>query len=291
MEQLYNEVRTQVVLENIFKGGLLQFILSVLFMLVSSWVLLKVIHIVLNRFLKRNKLDETNFLFIYRIIKAIVYTILVFGIAVQIIPLSEVAISLLASSGVAVLIIGFAAQEAFSNIISGFFISFFRPFSVGDLVNLPNENIIGTVEDITLRHVVIKTFENNRVIVPNSVINKAVIENRDIKDKQACRFFTINVAYTADIDKARTIILEEAIKHPLLIDARSKKDIKEGVPQLKVIVSRLGNSEVELRITLWAKNNGDAFSLLADLRESILKRFIQEGIEIPYPYQNIILKK
>ena len=291
MEQLYNEVRTQVVLENIFKGGLLQFILSVLFMLVSSWVLLKVIHIVLNRFLKRNKLDETNFLFIYRIIKALVYTILVFGIAVQIIPLSEVAISLLASSGVAVLIIGFAAQEAFSNIISGFFISFFRPFSVGDQVNLPNENIIGTVEDITLRHVVIKTFENNRVIVPNSVINKAVIENRDIKDKQACRFLTINVAYTADIDKARAIILEEAIKHPLLIDARSKKDIKEGVPQLKVIVSRLGNSEVELRITLWAKNNGDAFSLLADLRESILKRFIQEGIEIPYPYQNIILKK
>ena len=120
MEQLYNEVRTQVVLENIFKGGLLQFILSVLFMLVSSWVLLKVIHIVLNRFLKRNKLDETNFLFIYRIIKAIVYTILVFGIAVQIIPLSKIAISLLASSGVAVLIIGFAAQEAFSNIISGF---------------------------------------------------------------------------------------------------------------------------------------------------------------------------
>lgn len=291
MEQLYNVVRTQIVLENIFKDGLLQFLLSVLFMVVGSWILLKVIHIILNRFLKRNKLDETNFIFVFRIIKAIVYTILIFGIAVQIIPLSEIAISLLASSGVAVLIIGFAAQEAFSNIISGFFISFFRPFSVGDLVHLPNENIIGTVEDITLRHVIIKTFENNRVIVPNSIINKAVIENRDIMDKQACRFFTINVAYTADIDKARTIILDESRKHPLLIDVRTEKDIKEAVPQLKVIVSRLGINEVELRVTLWAKNNGDAFTLLSDLRESILKRFLNEEIEIPFAYPNIILNK
>lgn len=291
MEQLYNEVKTQVVLENIFKGGLLQFTLSFLFMVVSSWILLKAIHVILTRFLKRNKLDQTNFIFIYRIVKAIVYTVVTFAIAIQIIPLSEVAISLLASSGVAVLIIGFAAQEAFSNIISGFFISFFRPFSVGDLVNLPNENILGTVEDITLRHVIIKTFENNRVIVPNSVINKAIIENRDIKDKQACRFFTISIAYTANIDLARAIMLDEAMSHPLLIDQRTKKEIKDGIPQLKVIVSKLGNSEVELRITLWAKNNGDAFVLLADLRESIKKRFDREGIEIPYPYQNIILKK
>lgn len=291
MEQLYNEVKSQVVLENIFKGGLLQFTLSFIFMVVSSWMLLKIIHIILSRFLKRNRLDETNFIFIYRIVKAIVYTVVTFTIAIQIIPLSEVAISLLASSGIAVLIIGFAAQEAFSNIISGFFISFFRPFSVGDLVNLSNENIVGTVEDITLRHVVIKTFENNRVIVPNSVINKSIIENRDFKDKHACRFLTIGIAYSASIDKAREIMIEEAMKHPLLSDYRTKKEIKDGVPQLKVIVSDLGNSSVQLRMTLWAKNSGDAFSLLADLRESVKKRFDLEGIEIPYPYQNIIIKK
>ena len=63
------------------------------------------------------------------------------------------------------------------------------------------------------------------------------------------------------------------------------------MPQLSVIVSNLKESSIELRMPVWAKTSGDAFNLMAQLRESIKKRFDDEGIEIPYPYQNIVLKK
>jgi len=289
MEQLITTINTYT--EPFLKGGITNFIVTVTMMWISSWVFTQIIKRILNNFLKRNKLDESNFKFLHKILKGIIYTLLGFGITIQIIPLNELALSILASSGVVVLIVGFAAQEAFSNIVSGFFISFFRPFSIGHLVSLPNNNIIGTVENITLRHTVIRTLENNRVIVPNSIINKAIIENRDILDKTACRIFTITIAYHSNLDLAKKIMLEEAYKNPLLLDQRSKKEIKEEVPQITVIVSDLKESSIELRMSVWAKSSGDAFNLMAQLRESIKKRFDSEGIEIPYPYQNVVIKK
>jgi small-conductance mechanosensitive channel len=289
MEQLITTLNTYT--EPYLKGGITNFIITVAMMWISSWIFAQIIKRILNNFLKKNKLDENNFIFLHRILKGIIYTLLGFGITIQIIPLNELALSVLASSGVVVLVVGFAAQEAFSNIVSGFFISFFRPFSIGHLVSLPDNNITGTVENITLRHTVIKTVENNRIIVPNSVINKAIIENRDILDKTACRIFTITIAYHSNIDLAKQIMLEEAYKNPLLHDQRTKKDLKEQVPQLSVIVSNLKESSIELRMPVWAKTSGDAFNLMAQLRESIKKRFDDEGIEIPYPYQNIVLKK
>lgn len=289
MEQLITNINTMT--EPYLKGGITNFIITITMMSISSWFFAQIIKRILNNFLKRNKLDENNFVFLHRILNGIIYTLLGFGISIQILPLNELALSILASSGVLVLIVGFAAQEAFSNIISGFFISFFRPFSIGHLVSLPDNKITGTVENITLRHTVIRTIENNRIIVPNSVINKAIIENRDILDKSACRAFIISIAYHSDIDKARSIMLDEAYKNPLLFDQRTKKEIKDDVPQLKVIVSNLNESSIELRMSVWAKTSGDAFNLMAELRESIKKRFDSEGIEIPYPYQNIILKK
>lgn len=289
MEQLYKSINTLT--EPYLRGGLTTFLFTIAIMWLSTWILLLITRRVLNNFLIRNKLDEIHFKFIHRILNTIIYTLLGFGISIQIIPINELALSILASSGVAVLILGFAAQEAFSNIISGFFISFFRPFTVGHLVHLPNENITGTIEDITLRHTVIKTGDNNRVIVPNSVINKAIIENRDIIDKTACRTLTLSIAYDSDLELAKQIMMDEALKNELLIDHRTKKDIKDEVPQLKVLVSNLTNSAIELKMAVWTKNNGDAISLLAELRENIKKRFDSEGIEIPYPYQNIIIKK
>lgn len=289
MEQIINDLNTLT--SPYLKGGITNFIITVTLMWISSWIFVQVIKRILNNFLKRNKLDENNFIFLHRILNGVVYTLLGFGITIQIIPLNQLALSVLASSGVAVLVVGFASQEAFSNIVSGFFISFFRPFSIGHLVNLPNNNITGTIENITLRHTVIKTGENNRVIIPNSIINKAIIENKDIIDKTASRALNISIDYHSDIDLARQIMLEEALKNPLLYDHRTKKEIKEETPQLKVIVSNLKDSSIELRMTLWARSSGDAANLLAELRESIIKRFNREGIEIPYPYQNVIIKK
>ena len=87
-------------------------------------------------------------------------------------------------------------------------ISVFRPFEVGDRINFVNMSIVGYIEDISLRHTTIRTFTNSRLIVPNSVMNREVLENSHIIDPVAGGFLDITIAYTADIDKAMDIIVE-----------------------------------------------------------------------------------
>jgi small-conductance mechanosensitive channel len=93
------------------------------------------------------------------------------------------------------------------------------------------------------------------------------------------------------VDKAKSIIVEEALNHPKLIDVRTEEDIENQVPQINPVLFALNNSSVDLRVGLWSKDSTDGYFMLSDLRDSIKKRFDKEGIEIPYPYQNIVIKK
>ncbi|MBK6829965.1 MAG: mechanosensitive ion channel [Flavobacteriales bacterium] len=81
----------------------------------------------------------------------------------------HIAVTVFAGAGILVAIVGLAAQDAFSNIISGVFIVAFKP-SAGDQVSVAGHS--GVVEDITLRHTVIRTLENRRAIIPNGKIQR-----------------------------------------------------------------------------------------------------------------------
>ncbi|MBS3972540.1 MAG: mechanosensitive ion channel family protein [Erysipelotrichia bacterium] len=276
--------------EEWFSHGLISFILSTIITLIVMIVLIKLKNRYFKVMVKNKKIDPTMAKFLTRLLSSAIYIFFIFVIISQINLLNQFAVSLLAGSGVAVLILGFAAQEAFSNLIAGVFLSLFRPFSVDELINIPSINITGRVEDITLRHTVIRTFENNRVIVPNNIINSSVIENRDIIDNKICNFFLVGISYDSDIDVARSIMIDEATKHPNLLDTRNDEDIKNGVPLVNVVVANLNNSSVDLRMALWAQNAPDSFKLMADLRENIKKRFDEKDIEIAFPHQTVILK-
>jgi small conductance mechanosensitive channel len=273
-----------------FTQGLISFLISTLVTLVFMSVLIKLKNKYFRRQTLNKKIDPTMAKFLTRLISTLIYSFFIFVIISQIKPLSQISVSLLAGSGVAVLVIGFAAQEAFSNIIAGIFLSLFRPFSVDELVNIPSINVMGRIEDITLRHTVIRTFENNRIIVPNNVINSSVIENRDIIDNKICNFFIVGISYDSDIDVAKRIMIEEATKHPHLMDTRSENDIENNVPLVNVVVSNLNTSSVDLRMAIWAKNATESFIMMADLREGIKKKFDQNKIEIAFPHQTVIIK-
>jgi small conductance mechanosensitive channel len=276
--------------EEWFSHGLISFILSAAITLTVMIVVIKLKNRYFKVMVRNKKIDPTMAKFLTRLLSSAIYIFFIFVIISQINPLNQFAVSLLAGSGVAVLILGFAAQEAFSNLIAGVFLSLFRPFSVDELINIPSINVMGRVEDITLRHTVIRTFENNRVIVPNNIINSSVIENRDIIDNKICNFFLVGISYDSDIDVARSIMIEEAIKHPNLMDTRSDEDKINEVPLVNVVVANLNTSSVDLRMALWAQNAPDSFKLMADLRENIKKRFDEKDIEIAFPHQTVILK-
>ncbi len=261
--------------------------------LVITIIVERIMKFLLNRFSKRTskliRIDNTQFAILKHFVSALIYLIGI-GIALYTIPhFRTISVSLFAGAGVLGIIIGFASQATLSNVISGLFIATFKPFRVGDIIKFSDKT--GVVEDITLRHTVIRNFENKRFIVPNSIISNEIIENYNIGDEKVCRWVELGISYDSDIDKAMKIMQEEVMKHPEFIDNRTEEDKKEGKPAVMVRVLGFGDSSVNLRAWAWAKNPGAAFRLGTDLNKTIKQRFDKEGIEIPFPYRTVVYKK
>jgi small-conductance mechanosensitive channel len=269
---------------------LLSIILIILF---GTFILGVIVERVLRRFIRRRlaqkDFDITGFKFLKHLVITIIYII---GISFALIQIPEFKIighSLLAGAGVISLIAGLASQQALSNIMSGIFLVIFKPFRINDRITI--NNLTGVVEDINLRQVVLKDAENNRIIIPNSVISNQIILNTNMKDSKCCKTIEIGIGYEADIERALNIIREEVAQHPLFIDTRTAENIKDNVPLVIARVVALADSSVNLKAWAWAKNTPEGFIMYCDLLQSIKKRFDKEGISIPYPQREITIKK
>jgi small conductance mechanosensitive channel len=247
-----------------------------------------------NRFMKLRtldiKVDVTNYKFLGNALSTIIFTVGIMFAIREYPPLRSVAGSVLAGAGILAAVIGFASQQAFSNIISGIFIIIFKPFRVNDRLRI-KENFSGVVEDITLRHTILRDKENRSVIIPNSVINSEILVNADHNDDAICRFVEFSIGYKVDIDHAKRIMAEEIGKHPTYFDRRTDNDREIGKPLVEVRVVRLTDFAVILRGWCWAKLPADSFNMYCDLLESIKKRFDTEGVEIPFPQIVVSQKK
>jgi small-conductance mechanosensitive channel len=246
---------------------------------------------VFNRFIRRRtddmQNDPTNYKFLRHAIVALIYTVGLSAAIYTIPSLRALASSLLAGAGILAVAVGFASQKALSNLISGIFIIMFKPFRVNDRVSIRG-TISGVVEDISLRHTVIRNFENRRVIIPNSIIGDEVLVNADFQDALICKWLDMGIGYRADYQLAKKIIQEEAMKHPFFLDKRTPEEKAEGVDAVRVRVLNWGDFSINIRAWIWTADNGSAFQLGCDLYESIKERFDAEGVEIPYPYRNVV---
>lgn len=237
-----------------------------------------------------NKQDPTNFKFLRYIGVFIVGFIGVLLFLYAFPSLRGVTQTAIGGAGILTLIVGFAAQEALANVTGGLFIIAFKPFKIGDRV-LVSDTMVGTVVDITLRHTVIRNFENKMIVIPNAIINKEKLINFDLDEHKICERIEIGISYDSDIDLAKQIMQEECENHPLIYDNRSPFDRQNDVPLVKTALTALNDFSITIRAWAWARNYQDSFSLKCDVLESIKKRFDREGIEIPYPYRTIVMKK
>ena len=245
-----------------------------------------------NRFLVRSARimnnDPTKYKFLRHFLRAVIY-ITGFAWAISEVPyLKSVSSSLLAGAGVLAVAVGFASQQALSNIVSGLFIIIFKPFRINDRLKLTKDNMLqGVVEDITLRHTIIRDFANRRIIVPNSVISQEILINADFTEDKIIKYVEINVSLTADLSKAKQIMREEVLAHPLHLDPRTEEEKAKGMEKVPVKVVALGEYFVTVRVWACARNASDAFDMYCDLLEVIKLRFDKEGVEIPIPQRNI----
>ena len=236
-----------------------------------------------NRFMRLRataiNVDLTNYKFLGNALSTIIFTIGVMFAVREYPPLRTVAGSILAGAGILAAIIGFASQQAFSNIISGIFIVIFKPFRVNDRLRI-KDNFTGIVEDITLRHTVLRDDENRHIIIPNAVINSEILINSDYNDDSICRFIEFSIDHQTDIDSAKKIMSEEISQHLHFINPKNNPKQAADAPLAEIKVVRMTENAMVLRGTCWAGTPELAFDMYCDLLESIKKRFDKEGVKM-----------
>ncbi len=228
----------------------------------------------------RFPIDRTAITFLSQVLQIIIFTA-AFAFYAHLIPeLRALGTALLAGVSIASVVVGLAAQNTLGNVIAGISLLLYRPFHVGDRVQLiaPTGVETGTVEDVTLGYTVLQTFDNRRIVVPNSLIANEVTINLTAVDPKVMAVIPVSIGYTADLDRARAILIELARAHPQVLEV-------VGCP-----LTDIGPSSLALSLRAWTQDAGAAGKVRSELLEQLKKRFDEEGIELPYPYGNVVIK-
>ena len=256
-----------------------------LIIIILSWIACAITTSLLRRpnwvigKLKR-KIDETVINYIIRV-KNLLIVIFAIIIYASLVPgLRALFGTMLAGAGITALVVGFAAKSTVANLISGLSLAIYRPIHIGDKVDIEGE--YGTVEDITLRHTIVLTWQHKRLIIPNAKLDEMTLVNYSIIDPRILCTVEMGVSYDTDIDLARRLILEETRNCP-------NRDPKAEDPYVRIISH--GDFSIGLRIYVWVKDVGDMWLTKFWLFEHVKKRFDREGVEIPFPYRTLVYKK
>jgi len=234
---------------------------------------------------------ETVYRFLRRILALV---IVVFGVIISTyvnFPSAAVAVtSLVLAAGFLSIVVGLAAQSTLSNLIAGAMVSLSQPFKIGDAVVFPYPNGDWCiVEDVRLNFTVLRTWDLRRLMVPNSMFQSNVLVNYTAVDPTMLVIVYLVITYDSDVDRAREIMVDEARRHPDYLPLGN-------LPVTHVMDYQGGGNQgsgmyggVDLRLLSAARDQSTAFQVEKDLLYSIRQRFRQEGIEIAYPTQRVIL--
>lgn len=197
----------------------------------------------------------------------------------------QVAIApLVATLGVGGIAVALALQPTLSNLFAGLQLISSGKFNPGDFVQLEGGQK-GFIRDISWRHTTIETSQNNVIIVPNSKMANSIIENFFLIDKKITFSVLVGVGYESDLEKVEKVSIQVA------------KDILQnqfgGIKEFEPFVRfyNFGTSSIDLKIFLQVMEYADQFAIMSAFIKLLHKRYIQEGINIPFPIRTIHMKK
>jgi small conductance mechanosensitive channel len=207
------------------------------------------------------------------IVSTVSNLVLIFGLLIALSQLGIRLGPLLAGLGIAGFIVGFALQDTLSNFASGIMILLYRPYDVGDLIDVAG--VYGQVDKMSLVSTTISTLDNQMIVVPNNKIWGDVIKNVTAQDMRRVDM-VFGIAYNDDVTKAEDILNDILRSHDKILDN----------PEPVVRLHTLGESSVDFVARPWVKVD-DYWDVYWDVTKTVKLRFDEEGISIPFPQRDV----
>jgi len=184
--------------------------------------------------------------------------------------------SFVALLGAAGLAIGMAFSGTLSNFAGGVMILFFKPFKIGDFINVQGEE--GFVDQILIFNTILKTFDNKVIILANGAVANNTIVNYTKADKRRVDWH-LGIAYGDDLKVAKEVLFK-FIKE-------EKRILQDPIPF--VGVGELGDSSVNLVVKAWVSTD-DYWDVFYALNERVYNEFGDAGLHIPFPQMDVHVK-
>ena len=172
-------------------------------------------------------------------------------------------------------VVGIAARPLVENMISGIVISFSKQLRVGDTLVVDGQ--YGTVEDISITHTKIKTWDWKRYIIPNSrMLNKEFV-NLTLNDSLLWAYVEFSVSYELDIDEVKEIAIDAA--------SESGHHNDQDIPQFWI--KSMEKESVVCWVAAWADSPAEAWNLKSDVSMRLIRKFREKGITTHLSYVNL----
>lgn len=234
--------------------------------LVSFWLVHHLLDRLLRLTLERSRLDATAVVFVRTVFRYALFTVAVVTALAQVgVDVS----SLLTSLGIAGLTIGFAARDVLSNVISGLFIFWDRPFVIGDLVEVGGD--YGRVAEITMRSTRVVTPDGRMLAIPNTeIVSKRVASYTNFPNLRLDLDFSI--AVTESLARAREVALGSVMGDPRFLADRP--------PSVHVVA--LNDYNVAMQLRVWLADERTHLETRTELRERLFEALREAGVAMPY---------
>jgi len=267
MENLLSE-NSELLSQYVIPWGI-KIVSAILIYVIGRWVTKLVVKSV-AKLMSKSNVDASLTKFAGNIIGSVL-TIFVLIAAIEQLGVDTTSImAIFAAAGLAV---GLALKDSLSNFSAGVMLIMFKPFKIGDFVNAGGS--AGVIEEIQIFNTIMRTGDNQEIIIPNSHIYGGSITNVSARATRRIDL-VIGIGYDDNIGTAKSLI-EDIISNNALI-------LTDPAPTIMVL--ELGESCIDIAVRPWVKT-GDYWGVRAELLQTIKETFDEKGISIPYPQRDV----
>ena len=259
--------------------------LMFLCLIILTWVAIQVNRILFTHM--RKKRDELKLKFFERFNSAVILVVAVIFVFAIFGSLQELWKTLLGGTAVITAVLAFTAQDIIKDVLAGFMISVYKPFEIGDRIQL-DDGMVGVVKDITMRHVALKVIDNTVCVIPNSKLNAMSVTNYSYHSGLKAKEFSFHIAYSSDVRKAMKAIREAIISSSYTIPG-IKKDY--GMDYAAIYFMDFENSSLLLKTTVYYPSDVPTEVMTSDVNLRVDLALNEAGIEIPYSFVNVVKRE